>query len=139
MSAILIARTDIVGYARECLGASFRHEGRTLDGIDCVGIILWAWHRAGLPDYSPGGYGRSPNPRRMTAQLDEKMQRISIAEATVADVWHLAWKDQPQHLAILTPLGIIHSYEAAGRVIEHPIDQQWRARVRHAYRFPGVV
>lgn len=127
----------VLELARECLGTPFRHQGRWPGiGLDCVGVVLHVWHGLGLPRYERADYGRSPNPRRMIAELDAHLECIAPGQAGVGDVYHMAWREQPQHLAILTPVGLLHAYAGAGQVIEHTIDDAWRARVRGAYRFP---
>lgn len=141
---IAVDRADIVRFARECKGARFVHEGRHPEvGLDCAGVPIWIWHRLGLPPIAPAGYGRSPRPRTMTAILEEHLQRIAPRDAGVADVLHMAWKEVPQHLAVITELApvprILHSCESLGGCSEHRYDSFWRARVRAAYRFPGVA
>jgi hypothetical protein len=45
----------------------------------------------------------------------------------------------PQHIAIVTELGIIHTYAQVGCVVEHALNATWRARIVDAYAFPGVI
>lgn len=135
------ARTErVIALAEACLGTPFRHQGRVPGvGLDCVGVVIHVYNALGLPFYVRSDYGVSPNPRRMIAELETHLTRIPIPEARVGDVLHMAWRNLPQHLAILTPVGILHGYQTAGRVVEHPMDAAWRSRVRGAYRFPEVA
>jgi NlpC/P60 family putative phage cell wall peptidase len=133
------ARTEIVALARECLGTPFRHQGRLPGvGMDCVGIVIYVWNAIGLPAYEKADYGRNPNPSRMGSEIGKMLKRISIHQAGPGDIVYMAWGKFPQHLAILTEIGIIHSYQTAGKVVEHPLDAFWRARIHSAYRFPCV-
>lgn len=138
--AFIDRRGLIVALARECLGTVFRHQGRIPGvGMDCVGVVIHCWHGLGLPRYERADYGRNPHPARMCAELDRMLEPLSIPEADVGDVLHMAWGRQPQHLAVISTDGLIHAYEGAGRVVEHAFDATWRGRVRAAYRFPGVA
>lgn len=129
----------IVAHARECYGTIFRHQGRLPGvGMDCVGVVLHVWHRIGLPPYKNANYGRSPHPSRMTGELQKMLRPVPIGEIQNGDILHMAWGKHPQHLALVTDVGIIHAYETIGRVVEHPLDDLWRSRVRAAYRFPEV-
>jgi len=54
----------------------------------------------------------------------------------------MSWTDDPHHMAIVSiagnDLGIIHSYAPARGVVEHRLDDQWRARIRAVYVFHGL-
>ncbi len=54
----------------------------------------------------------------------------------VADFYFMAWGREPQHVALITDHGIIHSYSGVGKVVEHSLDERWRQRIAAAYRFP---
>ena len=43
---------------------------------------------------------------------------------------------EPQHVALITDKGIIHSYSGVGKVVEHALDESWRRRIVAAYRYP---
>jgi hypothetical protein len=48
----------------------------------------------------------------------------------------MAWGREPQHVALITDHGIIHSYSGVGKVVEHGLDERWQQRISAAYRFP---
>ncbi len=48
----------------------------------------------------------------------------------------MAWGREPQHVALVTDHGIIHSYSGVGKVVEHGLDDRWQQRITAAYRFP---
>jgi cell wall-associated NlpC family hydrolase len=126
---------DVVNAARSWIGTKFQHQGRTRAGVDCAGLLIVVAQDLGYPVVDVRDYGRQPDPSRMGGALGEQMDRISIGKVEQGDVLWLAWKRDPQHLCIVTDLGVIHSYEAIGRVVEHPLDQRLRGRVRAAFSF----
>ena len=103
-----------------------------------MGVLIYVARKLSLSTFDTTTYGRSPRPDRMREILKREMVEIEINQAVIGDVFHMAWRRIPQHVALLTDVGILHCHEASGGVIEHPMDAEWRGRVRAAYRFPGV-
>lgn len=135
-------RADIVAEARTWLGTPFVHQGRAKGrAVDCLGLVACVGSALGLTaaeHVERTDYGRIPNPRRMRAELQAHLDEIPVAFAGEGDVVHMAWTRQPMHLGILTDVGILHAYSAIPAVVEHPLDDAWRGRIRFAYRYPGV-
>ena len=130
----MIDADDIVRTARRLLGVPYRHHGRDMRGVDCLGVLIWTARELGLdaPEYD---YTRNPSASRMRRLLDEHMQRIPLAEALRGDVLHAAYRAMPQHLLILTETDrVLHADSHAGRVVEHVLGGPWPGRVRAAYR-----
>ena len=125
----------IVEAARKWVGVPFLHQGRTRAGVDCVGLLIVVALDLGLPVEDVKTYGKVPHPRIMGAELERQMDRIAVGQLSPGDVVWMAWRKVPHHLAIYTGDGLIHAFQNAGRVIEHPIDEIWRGRVRGAFRF----
>ncbi len=135
----MTTREEIVAEARTWKGTPFVHQGRLKGrGVDCLGVVAMVGRALGLTDYDRTDYGRLPNPRRMRAELKAHLVEIPLAAAKPGDVVHLSWGSDPMHLGILTPEGILHAYSLVPAVVEHPVDGAWRAKMRFAYRFPGV-
>jgi NlpC/P60 family putative phage cell wall peptidase len=140
-----ITRADVVTEARTWLGTPFLHQGfhRSI-GCDCIGLIKGLSMALQLTDFDPdspeaklfNGYRRSPDPTRMRAGIGRWLRPIKPAEAMLADVLYMAWNAEPQHVALVTDIGIIHSFSFAGKVVEHRMDRQWTDRIRDAWRFP---
>lgn len=138
----MITRAQIVEEARRWLGTPYQHKGRILGrAADCAApIICTAW-ALGFKYEESLDYGRVPNPNRMREELERNMERIALSDIGDSDVLHMSWKQRPHHLAIKTPVGILHAYNLIDppRVVEHTLSQDWINRIRGAYRFPGVV
>lgn len=129
---------DIVAIARGYVGTPFRHQGRIPGiGLDCAGVVVCVAKELGLEgDFQEVPYGRYPHGATLQGICDEHMDRVSLFG--LGDVLLMAWEAEPQHLAIASDIGIIHSYAKAKGVVEHVLDPQWRLRIRGAYRFRGV-
>lgn len=129
---------DIVTEARSWVGTPFRHQGRVKGKcVDCAGHIARVGAVTKRTTFDTTQYSRQPNPRRMRAILNRELVPIAITEARGGDVFFMAYNSRhPRHLAIFTGESIIHAYEDIGFCVEHRFTDEWRRRVRAAYRYP---
>lgn len=132
-----ITRKAIIDCARSYLGVPWRHQGRTSAGLDCGGLIIRVAHDLGLSTFDVDGYGREPDGVSLRAHLEAQAVRVLQGEA--GDILLLRFVRYPQHLAIRTDVGIIHTYAQVGAVVEHHFDSRWRARLVDVYAYPGLA
>lgn len=140
-------RAQIVTTAREWLGTPYKHQA-SLKGVgcDCVGLIKGLSHELKLTEYDTLGasdqkynnYSQMPDSAFMREALGRWLTPIRIQDVQDGDVLFLAWVKDPQHLALKTDIGILHSYLQARKVVEHALDAAWAAKIIAAYRFPFV-
>ena len=133
-------RNEFVDIARQWIGVPYRHQGRTRQGVDCIGLAIACAQALGLPVYDVDGYSRAPSGGMMRRLLKAHTDPMALSDIEPGDLLHMAFNEQPQHLAIvsnLQPLRIIHADGLVGRVVEHGLDGQWRGRIRDAYRIRG--
>lgn len=140
-----ITREEAVAEARAWLGTPFQHQG-CLKGVacDCIGLVKGVGLALGLVDYDPASpqaqafasYSMMPDSKRMRQGLATWLLPIPVADVLPADILFMAWTREPQHVALRTDHGIIHSYSGVGKVVEHVFDESWQRRVVAAYRYP---
>lgn len=134
-----ISASALVTEARRWLDTPYLHKGRTIGrAADCAAPIVWLAHVAGIEYDESLNYGKVPHPGRMRAVLEKHLVSVPWHLMQDADVLFLSWKEQPHHLAIKTPVGMLHAFNLIGKVVEHPISDDWNRRIRGVYRFPGV-
>jgi len=133
-----VGNKDLVLAAREYLGTPFKHQGRKATGLDCGGLFLLAAADIGIHLEDVMGYARMPDGITMKYEFDRQLKKIKLTEAKEGDVYTMAFFKHPQHVAIITDIGIIHAFEGSGHVVEHVLDDRWRARIRGAYRIIRV-
>lgn len=132
-------RNNIVDKAREYIGTPFRHQGRLKGvGVDCAGLIICVANELNISDFDYTSYGRVPNSNQLVSLMNEHMVKIKISDAKAGDVYLMAFDSDPQHLAMITDNGIIHSYSSAKKVVEHGLDDNWSSKIKGAYRFKGI-
>lgn len=143
----MATREEVVAAARRWIGVRWRHQGRTRDGVDCVGLIISVARDAALVDEEAlqrierqtAGYGRYPIGGSLKAALDAEL--TSVASPQPGDVVLLRLAGELRHVGIVGehPAGgysLIHSNSVAPRkVIEHVMPA---GVVACAYALPGV-
>lgn len=138
----MITTLDIHLAARSWIGVPFTHQGRSRDGVDCVGLVICVARELGLVpmDADANGYRRAPD-GSMLEQCDVWLDRSPLDVAHVAAI---RFSVAPQHLAILVPhhhngQAFVHALQRNGAVVSHRVDATWRDRIVQGYRFRGVA
>lgn len=140
----------ITAEARTWMGTPFHHQAALKGvGCDCAGLIRGVGVACGVLDLPPhrwrphASYSRTPNPRRMERVLRMLLRPIAIEDLQVGDVLWMGWRPRlPMHLGLLAERGgrymLIHATADIGRVVEHGLTGDWRARIHSAWRYPGA-
>ncbi len=118
--------------AREYLGIQFKHQGRYEHGVDCGGLLILAARKKGIFLQDITGYYRMPDDVELKNTMDAQLIKVS-RKPQPNDILLMAFHKNPQHIAIVTPKGIIHAYEGVGKVVEHNLDERWLKRIRGVY------
>jgi hypothetical protein len=114
---------DIIACARQFIGVRFAHQGRTLEGLDCLGLLLISAQTVGLTvdgeevnAFDIPHYGTRPDAQLLRKKLDSHLLPIERSIIREGDVALLKIDGLPQHLALITnypmhgELGMIHAY-----------------------------
>lgn len=132
----MTTRADVVATARGYLGVRWHHQGRSVAGMDCAGLVVRVAHDLGLSDFDSADYGRLPLGQKMREIMDANMDRVTAYQP--GDVLLMRFETEPQHLAIVTDYGIIHALAQSRKVVEHRLDDVWASRIVAAYKFRGI-
>jgi len=146
-----LMRKNIVLEARSWLGTRYQHQGRRKinvtdkGGVDCLGLVmgvaqtLQITDRQGQPflQHDHRQYSKQPDGQVMMHCLREAMREVSREKMGEGDVLCLSIDGNAQHLAFCSrnPLhwggewGLIHAYAPAKMVVEHRLDEAWKARI----------
>ena len=134
---------DIITTARTAIGVPFRHQGRSLRGLGCVGLLVFVCDRLGVSVADREGYPARPSNGLLEGAFSEHVAsgvllRVEVTKMQPGDFLMMRFMKEPQHLAILAGDTIIHSYMTVGQVCEHRFDTRWRSRVIAVYRLAGI-
>lgn len=145
-SALLLCdfmtREDIVKEAQTWIGTRYHHLGRKKgQAVDCVGLVMGVMDAFGLPykdkrDYTRFGIGIATVMEEFPKWLDV----IHPEHARPGDIigFRLLKPNVVQHVGILSWIGIIHTHEKVGMVVETGIDQRWKKLIIQGFRFKGL-
>ena len=141
----MITRQYIVDFARSYKGVPYRHQGRSVAGLDCAGILVLLGEEIGFysEKIESRRYSRNPASFKLKQEMDKHLIPISKQDIQVGDVLLLKITTDPQHIGIVTgysaqSFGMIHCYDTVGRVVEHRLNRLWFERIIQSYSIPGV-
>lgn len=134
---------DIVDTARDCIGVRWRHQGRSLHGLDCAGLIIYVAKQTGrIPQDSfpgPTDYGRRPDGRRIFSKAFglSGCEEIGFVSKQAGDILIFNENRFACHVGILTEKEtIIHAYAPRKKVLEEMFNHHWLSRLVTIYRLP---
>lgn len=137
-----MTRKDFVLTAYTFLGTPFQHQARLPGiGLDCAGVVVCALKKCGYPVADRVGYGRIPANGIFTSAVTDHCDTIRQEDVQPGDLMLFAFRDEPQHIAIVSatnPTMLIHAYQDVGRVVENGLDATWQGRLRGCYRLKGI-
>jgi cell wall-associated NlpC family hydrolase len=143
-AAMVLAARALVT-ANNGAAVPFRHQGRTLRGMDCIGALVWAVRAAGLEVDDRTDYGHMPSASRKLAQSltehfgEPVLRRAKPEDLQVGDLLAMAWGVAGDaHVGIVGDhkhgVSIIHSHANAKFVVEQRIDALIAARITGVWR-----
>jgi cell wall-associated NlpC family hydrolase len=128
-------RVAMIAAARSFLGVPFRHRGRSVRGIDCLGLGVCSLQAVGRDVRDERLYGRHPEPEgaKLRAALIDHFGE-PVQELQAGCLVTMQWHGRPNHVGIVTdyPLGglaLIHADAGVGRVVEHRLADPWPRRI----------
>jgi cell wall-associated NlpC family hydrolase len=131
--------------ARSYLGIPFRHQGRSRNGLDCIGLLVMALRDCGRPVQDVTTYGENPHNGLLELNLLREFgPAIDLSDASPGDLVAIAYARRlnrfvTRHVAVLGDypkggLSLIHTDQAIGHVIEHRLDGNWAGRITGVWR-----
>jgi hypothetical protein len=122
---------DYADRARALVGTRFRPQGRSSDGLDCVGVVLATF---GIdPASARRDYGfRNQDPVRLDAELLKHFRQLPTRRLAPGDVMMMTIAERQLHLAVRTEHGFVHAHAGLRRVVETPGLPDWT--IVRAYR-----
>lgn len=134
-----------IAAARAMLGVPFRHQGRTLRGIDCIGLLVRAMRAAGFDITDRTDYGRTPGDRKLAQSLVQHFGRplfhkpVRPEQLQPGDIVAMSWGLQEAHVGLVTDhphhrIGLIHSLKDKEKVVEHGLDALVASKISLVFR-----
>ena len=122
--------------ARRYLGVPFVHQGRSPQGLDCIGLLVQVAQDLKLEAHDFSAYSLRPSSRLLMRLIGKSCDRVEEAEPGDIMVFAMIGPGWPQHAAIRTDRGMIHAMRGGpDRVIEHGFDDVWKKKLDSVWRF----
>ncbi|MBX6323088.1 MAG: C40 family peptidase [Rhodospirillaceae bacterium] len=132
----------IIAAARSWKGVPWRHQGRSRQGVDCVGLVVAVARDLGLHPVDWTAYRRHAADREIVARFRAQLHEVPLAEAQPGDVLLFREQAYPCHAAILSVWHgvphIIHAHASRRQVVEEPYAGDWPARATHAFQMSDI-
>lgn len=118
------------------IGTPFLHQGRRPDtGLDCVGLVIACYERAGFRTSDCRIYRRRPPAALLDAMLQRNGLRAHPPEhARDGDVLTFAFGDAPRHAGIAAGGGMVHVAWGRPVALMRTLTDGYRDRLRAAWR-----
>lgn len=146
----MVEKHHIITAARGWLGTRFVHQGRVKrtagqrGGCDCIGLIIGVAEELGIEcnglpmrALDDTGYARIPDGKRLYQAFCQHTREIAVEDAVPGDVLMFRFNEYPQHVAFMSDYsdesGVIHCTVQTRKVVEHRLDESWRARICAAF------
>jgi len=127
---------ELITAARAYDKVPFRHQGRSRQGLDCIGLIVCAARDIGIDLPDRHDYARDPADDSLAHGMDEAM--IPLVRPEPGAVALIRFANSVRHVALITPERMIHVWDLVGRVVEHGWHPWFQVRTARLYRIPGI-
>lgn len=139
----MVSRATVVEAARSWISVRWRHQGRTRDGIDCVGLVVVVCRDLAIWDYDVAGYPREPDGSFMSHFFAAGGVRIPLLQAAPGDLILFRDSIYACHVGFVasSPFGLtlIHAHTSRRCVLEEPLAGEWRKNWVAAIALPGIA
>lgn len=137
-----IEREQFIAAARSLMHVRWRHQGRNKQGVDCAGLVVYSLRSIKRSVMDLQGYGRLPYRGALEAMMKENLgEPLLASQLQIGDVPLMKFQDTsaPCHCGIVTayPFGgfaLIHAFAQNREVVEHRLDDEWKAYITEVYR-----
>lgn len=129
---------EFVDQCRSYDGVSFWHCGRSVNGVDCIGLPICAARDLGVHLYDPERYAPHVDAAALVAGLLRECHAVPVDERRIGDLLLFKARGNPQHVAVLVEENrMIHSWDSVGKVAEHELTPAWLKMLHSVYRWKG--
>lgn len=122
--------------ARSYINTPFKHQGRSKNGLDCIGIIVVPLKDIGFLDYDSKNYRKYGLGGEIIGVLSKYCYEVDKPFNYKPGDILLFSKGASQHLALYTDKStIIHAHNFVGKVVEHSLTPDWEENISKVFRY----
>ena len=134
---------DPVTIARSWIGTPYRHQQSVRGvGTDCLGLIRGVWREMHgdepetVPNYSPM-WGEVGSSEPMLEAAARHLVPASEITPGCVLIFRMRHGFVAKHCGIVTDVAhMVHAYQSVGRVVEGPLDANWKRMIAGIFKWP---
>lgn len=141
-----MTRSEIIAEARRWIGTPYRPRGRSIRGLDCLGLLVMIGQHFGVPHTDRTDYSLWPRHDYLILRtLGEALRPQPMAPDTCLDgcVGVFAERRLPGHVGVFSrqhsAAHLIHARITPGRVVEQAWINHEEMRLIGLFAFPGMT
>lgn len=143
MARDIVTRKEFYEEARKWVGTPWKHQGRTVKGIDCGGLLILTAKGLGLPYEDTMDYGREPTPNSLMSHLSKMLTLRRKKRIIPGTIGIFREGRYPCHISIFSEkyntLHVIHALVKRRGTVEDPyVPQTGGLQLVGVYDFNGV-
>ncbi len=130
---------DILAHARGYLGTPWVHQGRSRQGLDCLGLASLVARNTRGYTFDVLNYQAQATDETMLQLCRQHMLPVPAVARQPGDVVVIRYGNQ-RHMAIVGDypaqpgaLSLIHASSVHGKVVEHRLDSRWQRIIIAAF------
>jgi NlpC/P60 family putative phage cell wall peptidase len=134
----MIPTSQVVSQAQTWLGTPWHHQARLKGvGVDCIGLLVGVCKELNISVQDYQEYARFPDGYHLAKELDRQLIK-KFTQPMPGDIMLFRISRMPQHIAICSPLGLIHAHQGVMQVVETAMPKYWDTHILGVYQLPGV-
>ncbi len=135
---------EVIAAARDWIGTPWRHQGRSRQGVDCIGLLVVVARGFGLEVLDRTDYARDPSSVELLTHLRRHLRFVYPGENGLGAVGIFRQARLVCHVGILAERdgapSVIHARMDMRQVVEHPIVAEGRdMALVEVGAFPGLT
>lgn len=134
---------DVIDEVMTWMDAPWRHQGRSRNNIDCIGLVIKVAHELDLSSFDTADYDRRPDGVDFLAGFREHMTRVLPGAEQGGDVAVLRDDRLPCHCGFLVPfrnsVHFVHASAKRKKVVMEPFIGGLLARRIAIFQYKGLV
>jgi cell wall-associated NlpC family hydrolase len=126
---------DIITESRTYIGVPWVHQGRSRDGVDCLGLAILVAQSVRGYQFDMRDYAAQASDETMQEMCAKHMEPADLAPGNVVVI---RFQNQ-RHMGIIGDypiegqISLIHANSKVGKVVEHRLDSVWRRLIMSSW------
>ena len=140
-SVSILTRNNVLAQVRTYMNVPWRHQGRSMLGIDCAGLVIAVARDLGISQYDIRNYRREPRPHDFIAAFRANMDEKLIGNRMPGDVILMHDRNFTCHAGFFDIVNgvemVVHAYALRRKVVEEPL-HLFGQNINYCFSYKGL-